>query len=100
MKHNRGGVWRFIDVKEKSGCSWKKLYELQQALRAQAGGVALVQLEDYTNVSLVGKSKTDLRSPFRSDLGPVSSNGFYIDTSLKSSVIISISPTDTNKGGG
>lgn len=39
-------------------------------------GVALVQLEDYTNVSLVGKSKTDLRSPFRRDLRPVSSNGF------------------------
>lgn len=61
-------------------------------------GMALVQLEDYTNVSLVGKSKTDLRSPFRSDLSPVSSNVFHIDTGLQPSQIIPLSSTNTDKG--
>lgn len=61
--------------------------------------MALVQLEDYTNVSLVGKSKTDLRSPFRSDLSPVSSNGFHIDTGLQPSIITPLSSTNTDKGG-
>lgn len=61
--------------------------------------VALVQLEDYTNVSLVGKSKTDLRSPFGSDLSPVSSNGFHIDTGLQPSIITPLSSTNTDKGG-
>lgn len=62
-------------------------------------GVALVQLEDYTNVSLVGKSKTDLRSPFRSDLSPVSSNGFHVDSGLQPSIIIPFSSTYTDKRG-
>lgn len=61
--------------------------------------MALIQLEDYTDVSLVGKSKTDLRSPCRSDLSPVLSNDFYIDTSLPPSLIIPLSSTNKDKGG-
>lgn len=61
--------------------------------------MVLVQLEDYTNVSLVGKSKTDLGSLFRSDLSPVSSNDFQIDTGLQPCIIIPLSSTNTDKGG-
>lgn len=80
-KYNRGVVWqRFVNVKEKSGWSWMSCTSCSEhSEHAASRGVALVQLEDYTNVSLVGKSKTDLRSPFRSDLRPVSPNGFHIE---------------------
>lgn len=60
--------------------------------------MALVQLEDYINVLLAGKCKTDHRSQFRSDLNPLSSNGFHIDTSPQSSIIIPLFSPNTDKG--
>lgn len=97
MKYNRDVMWQsFVNVKEKSGWSWMSYSELSEHSQE---GVALVQLEDYTNVSLVGKSKTDLRSPFRSDLSPVFSNSFHIDTSLWPSIISPLSPANTDEGG-
>lgn len=102
MKYSRGVVWQsFVNVKEKSGWSWMWMSctSCSEHSAHSQKGVALVQLEDYTNVSLVGKSKTDLRSPFRSDLSPVFPNGFHIDTGLRPSIISPLSPANTDKGG-
>lgn len=97
MKYNGGVMWQsFVNVKEKSG--WMCTSCSEHSEHSQEG-VALVQLEDYTNVSLVGKSKTDLGSPFRNDLSPVASNGFHIDTGLQPGVIIPLSSTNSDKGG-
>lgn len=73
--------------------SWRELSEHTRE------GVALIQLEDCTNVSLEGKTKTDPASPFRSDLSPVSLNGFHIDTGLQPSLIIPLSSTNENEAG-
>lgn len=93
-------MWlNFVNAEEKSGWDWMSCSSWRELSEHSQEGVALVQLEDYTNVSLVGKSKTDLRSPFRNDLGPVSSNGFYIDNGLQPSLIIPLSSTNKDKGG-
>lgn len=100
MKSNKGTTWhRFNTEKKKSAWKWTSWMSSIEPSQYSQEGVALVQLEDFTNVSLVGKSKSDLRSPFRSDLSPISSNSFHIDTALQPSLIIPLSSTNKDKGG-
>lgn len=96
MNSNKGTV---LTLKEKSAWKWTSWMSSIEPSQYSQEGVALVQLEDFTNVSLVGKSKSDLRSPFRSDLSPISSNSFHIDTALQPSLIIPLSSTNKDKGG-
>lgn len=88
-----------ILLKVKSGWSWQRCVSCSEQSDHSQEGVALVQLEDYSNVLLVGKCSTDLGSPFRGDPSPRSSNGFHIDTGLQPSIIIPLSSTNTDKGG-
>lgn len=81
MKYDCSANSLLILLKVKSVWSRKKSAGCSEHWEHSQEGVALVQLEDYINVLLAGKCKTDLRSPFRSDLNPLSSNGFHIDTS-------------------
>lgn len=107
IQHQKAGGWTptraqhgtILTLKEKSAWKWTSWMSSIEPSQYSQEGVALVQLEDFTNVSLVGKSKSDLRSPFRSDLSPISSNSFHIDTALQPSLIIPLSSTNKDKGG-
>lgn len=99
MKKGCSVNFLLILLKVRSVWIWRSCTSCSEHSEHSQEGVALVQLEDYTNVLLAGKCKTDLGSPFRSNLSPLSSNGFHIATSLQASIIIPLSFTNTDKGG-